>query len=185
MPRGTRSGATGQGEQGSSILKSHPGVARTVDPPLRVVLVEPEIPGNTGSIGRLAMAAGCPLHLVEPLGFRVDDRHLRRAGLDYWRSAEVYYHESFAALEAALPEARFFLLSAHGERPYIAIPFRRGDAIVFGRESVGLGAELLARHASQSFHIPMWNDARSHNLSNAVAIVLYEGLRQLGCLDGA
>jgi tRNA (cytidine/uridine-2'-O-)-methyltransferase len=152
-----------------------------VDPPLGIVLVEPEIPGNTGSVGRLAMATGCPLHLVGRLGFEVDDRHLRRAGLDYWPHAEVYYHDSFASLVADLGAPRFHLLSAHGERPYTAIPFRRGDLIVFGRESVGLEPRLLAAHAEHSFHIPMWNAARSHNVANAVSIVLYEGLRQLGC----
>jgi tRNA (cytidine/uridine-2'-O-)-methyltransferase len=156
-------------------------VPASPDPPLRIVLVEPEIPGNTGSIGRLAMATGCPLHLVLPLGFRVDDQHLRRAGLDYWKQAEVYYHDSFAALEQELPGVPLHLLSARAARPHTAIPFGRGDLVVFGRESVGLPPELLARHAAGCFRIPMWNEARSLNLANAVSIVLYEGLRQLGC----
>src|SRR5262249_23087687 len=147
-----------------------------VDPPLHVVLVEPEIPGNTGSIGRLAMATGCPLHLVEPLGFCVDDAHLRRAGLDYWRHAEVYYHDSYAALRSDLPCVRLYLLSTRGRRPYTEIPFCRGDALVFGRESVGLDARLVDEDPDSAFFIPMWNGARSHNLANAVAIVLYEGL---------
>jgi tRNA (cytidine/uridine-2'-O-)-methyltransferase len=162
-------------------MRSHPGVPRSVDPPLHIVLVEPEIPGNTGSIGRLAMATGCPLHLVEPLGFRVDDRHLRRAGLDYWKQAEVYYHASFAALLQEFPGAGLHLLSTRGQRPHTAIPYRRGDLLVFGRETVGLPEELVRRHAAQCFRIPMWNEARSLNLSNAVSIVPYEGLRQLGC----
>lgn len=162
-------------------MRSHPGVRRTLDPPLRIVLVEPEIPGNTGSIGRLAMATGCPLHLVEPLGFQVDDRHLRRAGLDYWKQAEVYYHESFDALLADLPGARLHLLSTKAQRAHTAIPFERGDLLVFGRETVGLDPVFLERYADRTFRIPMWNEARSLNLSNAVAIVLYEGLRQLGC----
>jgi tRNA (cytidine/uridine-2'-O-)-methyltransferase len=127
------------------------------------------------------MATGCPLHLVEPLGFRVDDRHLRRAGLDYWKQAEVYYHDSFDALLDEIPGVPMHLLSARARRPHTAIPFRRGDLIVFGRETVGLPRELLARHADRCFGIPMWNEARSLNLSNAVSIVLYEGLRQLGC----
>jgi tRNA (cytidine/uridine-2'-O-)-methyltransferase len=162
-------------------MKSHPGVQATLDPPLRIALVEPEIPGNTGSVGRLSMATGCPLHLVEPLGFQVDDRHLRRAGMDYWRSAEVYYHASFEALGSELRAQRFHLLTARGAAPHTAIPFRRGDLIVFGRESVGLPSDLLAAYPERCYRIPMWNNARSHNLSNAVAIVLYEGLRQLGC----
>src|SRR5262245_19431093 len=98
-------------------------------------MVEPEIPGNTGSIGRLCMATGCPLHLVEPLGFEIDDRHLRRAGLDYWRQAEIYYHDSFAALLADLHVPRFHLLSARAARPYTEIGFQRGDLLVFGRET--------------------------------------------------
>jgi len=162
-------------------MRGHPGVPASPDPPLRIVLVEPEIPGNTGSVGRLAMATGCPLHLVEPLGFVVDDRHLRRAGLDYWKSAEVYYHASFEALLAALPWARFHLLSTKASRPYTSIPFQRGDLLVFGRETVGLEAGLLARHPESCFRIPMWNEARSLNVAMAVAIVTYEGLRQLGC----
>ena len=162
-------------------MKGHGGVPASQDPPLRIVLVEPEIPGNTGSIGRLAMATGCPLHLVEPLGFVVDDRNLRRAGLDYWKSAEVYYHDSFEALLAELPWARFHLLSTKAVRPHTAIPFERGDLLVFGRETVGLDPELLARHVERCFRIPMWNEARSLNLAMAAAIVTYEGLRQLGC----
>jgi len=162
-------------------VKRHEGVEPTRDPPLRLVLVEPEIPGNTGSVGRLAMATGCPLHLVEPLGFVVDDRHLRRAGLDYWKSAEVYYHASFADFLADLGQPRFHLLTAGSPRPHTAIPFQRGDCLVFGKETVGLDRGLLAEHPERCFGIPMWNGARSLNLANAVSIVTYEGLRQLGC----
>ena len=165
-------------------MKSHPGVPVALDPTLRIALVEPEIPGNTGSVGRVAMGTGCPLHLVEPLGFQVDDRHLRRAGMDYWKTAEVYYHESFAALLEETGRPRIYLLSSHAVPPYTRIPFQRGDMIVFGRESVGLDPALLDRYADRCYRIPMWNSARSHNLANAVSIVLYEGLRQLGCLDG-
>ena len=161
-------------------MTSRSGVRPAADPPLRIVLVEPEIPGNTGSIGRLAMAIGCPLHLVEPLGFEVDDRHLRRAGLDYWKQADVHYHPSFEALLAALPGARFHLLSAKAPRPHTAIAFQRGDLLVFGKETVGLDPALLERHPQRCFRIPMWNEARSLNLANAVSIVVYEGLRQLG-----
>ena len=162
-------------------MRSHPGVVPRADPALRIVLVEPEIPGNTGSVGRLAMASGCPLHLVEPLGFAVDDRHLRRAGLDYWKSAEVYYHASFADLLQELGSPRFHLLTARAPRPHTQIPFQRGDCIVFGKETVGLDRGLLAAHPEHCYGIPMWDDARSLNLANAVSIVTYEGLRQLGC----
>jgi tRNA (cytidine/uridine-2'-O-)-methyltransferase len=162
-------------------MRGHPGVTPETDPALRIVLVEPEIPGNTGSIGRLAMATRCPLHLVEPLGFLVDDRNLKRAGLDYWKSAEVYYHSSFPSLMQELQAPRFHLLTARAERPHTQIDFRRGDLIVFGRETVGLDRALLAAHPERCYGIPMWNGARSLNLANAVSIVLYEGLRQLGC----
>src|SRR5205085_2112217 len=132
-------------------------------------------------IGRLAMATGCPLHLVEPLGFGVEDRQLRRAGLDYWRQAEVYYHASFAALLETFPGLPFHLLSTKAKRPHTQIPFARGDLLVFGKETAGLDAALLERHAERAFRIPMWHEARSLNLSMAVAVVTYEGLRQLGC----
>jgi tRNA (cytidine/uridine-2'-O-)-methyltransferase len=172
-------GAPGQGVEDT---RSHPGVARSTDPPLRIVLVEPEIPGNTGTIGRLSMATRCPLHLVEPLGFDVDDRAVRRAGLDYWPHAEVYYHDSFDAVLADLPGSRFHLLSTHAPTPYTHIDFHRGDLVVFGRETRGLDARLLERFPQHCFCIPMWNEARSLNLAVASGIVVYEGLRQLGCL---
>ena len=162
-------------------MRSHPGVPAHPDPALRIVLVEPEIPGNTGTIGRLAMATGCPLHLVEPLGFRTDDKALRRAGLDYWKQAEVYYHDSFAALLTDLPGRPFHLLTTHAKTPYTSIQFRRGDLVVFGKETSGLDAALRQRYAAACYGIPMWNEARSLNLAVAVGIVVYEGLRQLGC----
>jgi tRNA (cytidine/uridine-2'-O-)-methyltransferase len=162
-------------------VRSHPGVPARADPALRIVLVEPEIPGNTGTIGRLAMATGCPLHLVEPLGFRTDDKALRRAGLDYWKQAEVYYHDSFDALLAEFPGRPFHLLTTHSETPYTSIRFQRGDLVVFGKETKGLDATLRQRYAASCHGIPMWNEARSLNLAVAVGIVVYEGLRQLRC----
>lgn len=162
-------------------MRSHPGVPPHPDPPLRIVLVEPEIPGNTGTIGRLAMATRCPLHLVEPFGFRVDDKSLRRAGLDYWKQAEIYVHDSWDALLGALPGARFHLLSTQASKPYTHIEFQRGDLVVFGKETTGLDSALLARHPARCFAIPMWNDARSLNLAVAAGIVVYEGLRRLEC----
>jgi tRNA (cytidine/uridine-2'-O-)-methyltransferase len=171
--------AGGEGIDSKSTPPAGDAAAR--HPALGIVLVEPEIPGNTGSIGRLAMATGCRLHLVGKLGFKTDDHHLRRAGMDYWRHADVHYHDSFARLCAELGSPRFHLLTAQGSQPYTAIPFQRGDLIVFGCESVGLPPELIATHRDRAFYIPMWNAARSHNLANAVSIVLYEGLRQLRC----
>ena len=162
-------------------MRSHPGVPPNPDPPLRIVLVEPEIPGNTGTIGRLAMATRCPLHLIEPCGFRVDDKSLRRAGLDYWKQAEIYTHGSWAAFTAALPGVRLHLLSAQARQPYTRIDFHRGDAVVFGKETTGLAPEILAANPERCFAIPMWNEARSLNLAVAAGIVVYEGLRQLEC----
>lgn len=164
------------------MVDAHPGVAQQADPVLRIVLVEPEIPGNTGTIGRLAVATGCPLHLVRPLGFRVDEKALRRAGLDYWRHAEVYYHDSFDELPALYPNAGMHLLSTHAARSHTQITFGRGDLLVFGKETAGLDASLLARFPDQCYRIPMWNEARSLNLAVAAGIVVYEGLRQLGRL---
>ncbi|MFQ5600136.1 MAG: tRNA (cytidine(34)-2'-O)-methyltransferase [Candidatus Krumholzibacteriia bacterium] len=161
-------------------MRCRSGVPGCANPPLRIVLVEPEIPGNTGTIGRLAMATGCPLHLVEPLGFSVDAAAVRRAGLDYWPHADIHHHDSFAALLAELPGSRFHLLSTHAPRAYTEIPFRRGDLLVFGKETRGLDPDLLQRHPESCFRIPMWNEARSLNLAVATGIVVYEGLRQLG-----
>lgn len=128
------------------------------------------------------MATRCPLHLVEPLGFDVDERAVRRAGLDYWPHAEVYYHDSFDAVLTDLPDSRFHLLSTHATSPYTRIEFRRGDLVVFGCETRGLDTALLERFPKNCFCIPMWNKARSLNLAVASGIVVYEGLRQLGCL---
>ena len=160
-------------------MRSHPGVPVNEDPPLRIVLVEPEIPGNTGTIGRLAMATGCALHLVEPLGFQVDGAALRRAGLDSWPHAEVYYHDSMQALLEEFPTVPKHLLTTHAVQPYTHIPFQRGDLLMFGKETAGLGAEFLAQYPEAQWRIPMWNDARSLNLAVASGIVVYEGLRQL------
>jgi len=155
------------------------------DPALRIVLVEPEIPGNTGTIGRLAMGTRCPLHVVRPLGFQTDEKALRRAGLDYWKHAEIYYHDAFAELPASFPGAGVHLLTTHGTRSYTSIPFRRGDLVVFGKETSGLGAALLSQYPESCYCIPMWDGARSLNLAVAVGIVVYEGLRQLGLTAGA
>ena len=150
---------------------------------MHVVLVEPEIPPNTGSIGRLCAATLTALHLVEPLGFHIDDKHLRRAGLDYWPYLEVYRHPSWEAFAAAHPEARLLLFSARAERPYTECRYRRDDFLVFGGESHGLPPALRGTHAERLYGIPMASPhVRSLNLATAVGIVLYEGLRQLGQL---
>jgi tRNA (cytidine/uridine-2'-O-)-methyltransferase len=145
-----------------------------------IVLVEPEIPPNTGNIGRLCLATGAELHLVKPLGFDIDDRTLKRAGLDYWAEVKVTIWESFAALQAAQdPAARWFFLTTKATRAYWDEAFRPGDFLVFGRETKGLPEPLLAANAEHCLTIPMQPQTRSLNLATAVAIVLFEGMRQV------
>jgi tRNA (cytidine/uridine-2'-O-)-methyltransferase len=145
-----------------------------------VVLVEPEIPPNTGNVGRLCLATGADLHLVKPLGFSIDDRALKRAGLDYWQDVRVTVWESFAALRAAQHEAaRFFYLTTKAQQAYWDAHFERGDFLVFGRETKGLPEPLLAANPEWCLTIPMPGSTRSLNLATAVGIVLYEGVRQV------
>ena len=147
---------------------------------LNVVLVQPEIPPNTGNIGRLCLAAGARLHLVKPLGFRIEDATLRRAGLDYWHQVDVKMWESFEDLRVAHPpDARFFFLTTKSRRPYHSAKFRDDDFLVFGRETKGLPESLLRDNEPQCLTIPMRPEARSLNLATAVAIVLYEAIRQI------
>jgi tRNA (cytidine/uridine-2'-O-)-methyltransferase len=156
--------------------------------PLNVVLVEPEIPPNTGNIARLCAATGSVLHLVHPLGFSTDEKAVRRAGLDYWHLVDVREHASLAALESTRPptSARYLFSGrvTSGIEPlnYLDVRFAPGDYLMFGRESAGLPADLLGAHPEQIVGIPMPGAVRSLNLANAVGIALYEALRQLGCL---
>ncbi len=145
-----------------------------------IVLVEPEIPQNTGNISRTCAVTGCRLHLVRPLGFSVDDRYLKRAGLDYWKDLELFYYDSFAEVEEANPGARFFLYTTHAQRSYSELAYRPGDFLVFGKETAGLGPKILESRMQYAARIPMLPDRRSLNLSNSVAIVVYEALRQNG-----
>ena len=148
---------------------------------LHVGLFEPEIPPNTGNIMRLCANTGCGLHLVRPLGFTLDDRQLRRAGLDYRDSANVTVHDNVEALFAGLEAPRVWTISTRGERPYTDAAFGTGDLLLFGPETRGLPQSLIdAQGPQHCLRIPMLADSRSLNLSNAVALVLYEGLRQLG-----
>ncbi|MDQ6808641.1 MAG: tRNA (cytidine(34)-2'-O)-methyltransferase [Verrucomicrobiota bacterium] len=142
-----------------------------------VVLVEPEIPPNTGNIGRLCLATGSTLHLVRPLGFALDDRQLQRAGLDYWKEIDLRLWDSLADLKAAQPEARWFYLTTKTDRAYSDVAFTAGDFLVFGRETRGLPEVLLAANADALLRIPMIG-TRSLNLATAVAIVLFEAMRQ-------
>ena len=149
------------------------------DPPLQVALVEPEIPPNAGNIARLCAATGAPLHLIGPLGFRVTDRDLKRAGVDCWDAVRVRRHRDFESFLASPDCGRVFLFSKKGSRPYTSADYRPGDTLVFGSESHGLPEELLRAHADRVLAIPMRpGTVRSLNLATAVGIALYEALRR-------
>jgi tRNA (cytidine/uridine-2'-O-)-methyltransferase len=149
--------------------------------PLHVVLVEPEIPPNTGNVARLCAATGCALHLVEPLGFRIDDRELKRAGLDYWDALHVVVHPSLDAFLAAFDTRRLWLISTRATRSYAEARYALGDALVFGKETAGLPQALLDAHPDRALRIPMRPGAvRSINLSTAAGIVAYAALERLG-----
>jgi tRNA (cytidine/uridine-2'-O-)-methyltransferase len=150
--------------------------------PLRIVLVEPEIPQNTGNIARLAAATRSPLHLVGRLGFRIDEKAVRRAGIDYWHLVELEQHLDLAHFGQEHPGARLRFFSAVSTRSYLDAAFRPGDALVFGKESVGLSEHLVSRFADRVVGIPTMGAVRSLNLANAVGIALYEALRKLGAL---
>lgn len=155
--------------------------------PFNVVLVEPEIPQNTGNIARLCAATQCPLHLVGRLGFRIDDRSVRRAGVDYWHLVNVNVHPDWTsfALRHAPNENQVKIFSAAGRKSYLDAQWAPGDALVFGRESSGVPREILEKYSESIFGIPTAGAVRSLNLANAVAIVVYEAMRAVGALDGA
>jgi tRNA (cytidine/uridine-2'-O-)-methyltransferase len=143
-----------------------------------VVLVEPEIPPNTGNVGRLCLATRSTLHLIKPLGFSIDDRELKRAGLDYWKEVDVRVWDSLGELQSAqTANARYFFLTTKSQRPYYSVAFRPGDFLVFGRETKGLPESLLRERTDDLLTIPM-HGTRSLNLATAVAIVLFEAQRQ-------
>jgi tRNA (cytidine/uridine-2'-O-)-methyltransferase len=148
---------------------------------LHVALIEPEIPPNTGNIARMCLATYTPLHLVGRLGFRTDDKAVKRAGLDYWSEVDIRYHRTIEALYAALPECRFLYFTTRAQRLYTDFQFAPHDCLVFGRETRGLPEELLRANTEQCLKIPLPNPrVRSLNLATAAGIVLYEALRQIG-----
>jgi len=143
-----------------------------------IVLVNPEIPANTGNIARTCAGTGAHLHLVHPLGFSTDDRTLKRAGLDYWYAVNLTYYDAFEEVQAAHPEGRFFFASTRATKRYSDFSFRDNDFFVFGKETAGLPQSLLDANPDTCLRIPMTDKVRSLNLANSAAIVLFEALRQ-------
>ncbi len=150
---------------------------------MHVVLYQPEIPPNTGSIARLCAATKTPLHLIAPLGFKIDDKHLKRAGLDYWRFVDLTLHDCWEEFLAKSCDQRLLFFSKKASKSYTQAIYQDSDSLIFGPETRGLPEDLLETHKDQAYVIPMMSkDVRSLNLSNAVSIVLYEALRQKGKL---
>ncbi|MBE5807254.1 MAG: tRNA (uridine(34)/cytosine(34)/5-carboxymethylaminomethyluridine(34)-2'-O)-methyltransferase TrmL [Clostridiales bacterium] len=147
---------------------------------MHIVLYEPEIPQNTGNIARTCAATGAVLHLIKPLGFELSDKYLKRAGLDYWHLMRYTVHEDWQSFLAEWPDARLWFLSTKARRSYAEPRYGEDDFLVFGPETRGLPEDMLAAHYDRSVRIPMRAEARSLNLSNSVAIVLFEALRQQG-----
>lgn len=150
---------------------------------MHIVLYQPEIPPNTGSTARLCAATKTPLHLIEPLGFSIDDKHLKRAGLDYWPHVDVTVWPDWSQFTAAFAGKRLVMTSKTAEHPHHTFRWRPDDVIVLGPETRGLPEEIL-QSAEHAVRIPIWGEVRSLNLSNAASILLYEALRQTGGLDG-
>ena len=148
---------------------------------MQIVLFQPEIPPNTGSVARLCAATLTPLHLIEPLGFKIDDKHLKRAGLDYWEFVDLHVHRSWQRFSGAVRPERLWFFSKRATKSYTSVGYEDGDFLVFGPETRGLPQDFLDQHPNHALRIPMMGTGvRSLNLSNAVSIALYEALRQLG-----
>ena len=151
-----------------------------LSPRLHIALIEPQIPPNTGNIARLCAATDTPLHLIEPLGFSIDDRHVRRAGLDYWDKVDLWVHAGWRDFRDAIARERCLYFSANATRDLSEARFRPNSCLIFGNETDGMPARILEKHPRHCFRIPMPGPVRSLNLANAVSVVLYEGLRRLG-----
>ena len=147
---------------------------------MHIVLHQPEIPGNTGNIGRTCVATGTPLHLIEPLGFRLDEKSIRRAGMDYWHQLEVYRYINFEEFRERHPKAKIWMATTKAKHVYTEVEYGAGDYIMFGKESAGIPEEILVENEENTIRIPMYEDIRSLTLGNSVAVVLYEALRQQG-----
>jgi len=150
---------------------------------MNIVLLEPEIPYNTGNIGRTCVATGTSLHLIEPLGFSTDDKHLKRAGLDYWKDLDLTYYDNFEHFMRQNPDAHIYMATTKARKTYTEVNYESDCFIMFGKESKGIPEEILLKHKEDCVRIPMLEKYRSLNLSNSVAIVLYEALRQNNFMD--
>ena len=147
---------------------------------INIVLVEPEIPQNTGNIIRTCAATDSVLHIVRPIGFDLSDKHLKRAGLDYWTYADFRFYDSIEELFEKYPNSTFYFFSTKGKKVYSDAKYKNGDFLVFGKETRGLPEPLLEKHYDECVRLPMMNETRSLNLSNSVCVGVYEALRQLG-----
>ncbi len=147
---------------------------------MNIILLEPEMPANTGNIGRTCVATGTRLHLIRPLGFRLNERMLKRAGLDYWDKLDVTVYDDYDDFLARHPDERIYMATTKGRKVYTDVHYDPDAWIMFGKESAGIPEEILLENQENCVRIPMWGDIRSLNLSNSVAIVLYEALRQNG-----
>lgn len=145
---------------------------------MNIILHEPEIPQNTGNISRTCAVTHSALHLIKPLGFSVDDKYLKRSGLDYWKYLDVRYYENFEDFVIKNPNAKIFMATTKAKKMYTEVEYDQNDFIMFGKESAGIPEEILLDYKDTSIRIPMYSDLRSLNLSNSVAIILYEALRQ-------
>jgi hypothetical protein len=145
---------------------------------MNIVLHEPEIPANTGNIGRTCVATGTSLHLIKPLGFDISDKAVRRAGMDYWKELDLHVYEDFEEFVEKNPGARIYMATTKARKAYTEVEYKGNDFIVFGKESAGIPEEILVKYEDTSVRIPMIGEIRSLNLSNSVSIILYEALRQ-------
>lgn len=150
---------------------------------INIVLLEPEIPANTGNIGRTCVAAGARLHLIEPMGFQINEKQVRRAGLDYWDKLDYRIYRSYPDFLEKNPGARIYMATTKARQVYSEVSYEDGCYIMFGRESAGIPEEILVEHEETAVRIPMFGEIRSLNLGNSVAVVLYEALRQRGFED--
>ena len=145
---------------------------------MNIVLHEPEIPANTGNIGRTCVATGTSLHLIKPLGFDISDKAVRRAGMDYWKELDLHVYENFEEFVERNPGAKIYMATTKARKAYTEVEYKGNDFIMFGKESAGIPEEILVKYEDTSVRIPMIGEIRSLNLSNSVSIILYEALRQ-------